>query len=45
MQNNLFARSMDQHSAYVSDGSDDYVIRQNVFFGSHASGLQVNLDP
>jgi hypothetical protein len=29
----------------VSDGSDDWVIRRNVFTGNHASGLQINLDP
>ncbi len=45
LQDNLFALSAREHSAYVSDGSDDYVIRRNVFFGSYASGLQVNLDP
>jgi len=45
LQDNLFALSAREHSAYVSDGSDDYVIRRNVFFGSFASGLQVNLDP
>jgi hypothetical protein len=33
-----------EHSAYVSDGSDNYVIRRNVFFGSNVSGLQCNLD-
>ncbi len=44
MQNNLFALSAMEHSAYVSDGSDNYVIRRNVFFGSNASGLQCNLD-
>jgi hypothetical protein len=45
MQDNLFAHSAEEHSAYVSDGSDDYVIRRNVFFKSRASGLQINLDP
>lgn len=45
LQDNVFAASAEEHSAYVSDGSDDYVIRRNVFFGSYASGLQVNLDP
>jgi hypothetical protein len=45
IQDNVFAASAEEHSAYVSDGSDDYVIRRNVFFGSYASGLQVNLDP
>jgi hypothetical protein len=45
IQDNLFALSAAEHSAYVSDGSDNYVIRRNVFFGSYASGLQCNLDP
>jgi hypothetical protein len=45
IQDNVFAASVREHSAYVSDGSDDYVIRRNVFFGSNAGGLQVNLDP
>lgn len=45
LQDNLFAFSAREHSAYVSDGSDNYVIRRNVFFGSRASGLQCNLDP
>lgn len=45
VQDNLFALSAREHSAYFSDGSDDYVIRRNVFFGSHASGLQINVDP
>ncbi len=44
IQNNLFASSAVEHSAYVSDGSDNYVIRRNVFFGSHGSGLQCNID-
>ncbi|PYS68761.1 MAG: hypothetical protein DMF69_19155, partial [Acidobacteria bacterium] len=29
---------------YASDGSDNYVIRRNVFFGSRSSGLQCNID-
>lgn len=44
IQNNVFALSALEHSAYASDGSDNYVIRRNIFFGSHASGLQCNLD-
>lgn len=44
IQNNLFAFSKQEHSGYASDGSDNYVIRRNVFFGSNASGLQCNLD-
>jgi hypothetical protein len=45
LQDNLFALSCLEHSAYVSDGSDDYVIRRNVFFGSRSGGLQCNIDP
>jgi hypothetical protein len=45
VQDNLFANSAKEHSAYFSDGSDDYVIRRNVFFGSSGSGLQINVDP
>ena len=44
IQDNLFARSAVEHSGYVSDGSDNYVIRRNVFFGSASGGLQCNLD-
>ncbi|MEO7331179.1 MAG: right-handed parallel beta-helix repeat-containing protein [Minicystis sp.] len=44
LEDNLFASSALEHSAYVSDGSDDYVIRRNVFYGSNASGLQCNID-
>ena len=44
IQDNLFAFSAMEHSAYVSDGSDNYVIRRNVFFGSASGGLQCNLD-
>jgi hypothetical protein len=45
VQDNCFADSAKEHSAYFSDGSDDYVIRRNVFYGSNASGLQINVDP
>jgi len=45
IQDNLFALSAMEHSAYVSNGSDNYVIRRNVFFGSNSGGLQCNLDP
>jgi hypothetical protein len=45
MQGNCFALSSREHSAYVSDGSDNYCIRRTVFFGSSSSGLQCNLDP
>jgi hypothetical protein len=44
IQDNLFAFSALEHSGYASDGSDNYVIRRNIFFGSRASGLQCNLD-
>jgi hypothetical protein len=45
LQDNLFSHSAKEHGAYVSDGSDDYVIRRNVFFQNVASGLQCNVDP
>jgi len=45
IEDNLFAFSKDEHSGYASDGSDDYVIRRNVFFGSRSGGLQCNIDP
>ncbi|HJS57296.1 MAG TPA: right-handed parallel beta-helix repeat-containing protein [Vicinamibacteria bacterium] len=45
IQDNLFALSCLEHSAYVSDGSDNYVIRRNVFYGSRSAGLQCNIDP
>jgi hypothetical protein len=45
VQDNVFAFSGREHGAYISDGSDNYVIRRNVFFGNNASGLQVNVDP
>ncbi len=44
MQDSVYGRSCREHSAYVSDGSDDYVIRRNVFFGSTGCGLQCNID-
>lgn len=45
IQNNAMGLSCEEHCAYVSDGSDNYCIRGNVFFDSSASGLQCNLDP
>ena len=44
MEDNLFALSATEHGAYVSDGSDNYVIRRNVFFANAQSGLQCNID-
>jgi hypothetical protein len=45
IEDNLFSGSAMEHGAYVSDGSDNYVIRRNVFFENNASGLQCNVDP
>lgn len=45
IEDSVFARSFEEHGAYVSDGSDEYVIRRNVFFGNDDAGLQINLDP
>jgi hypothetical protein len=44
IEDNLFALSAQEHSGYASDGSDNYVIRRNVYHGSNAGGLQCNLD-
>lgn len=44
MQDSFYGFSAEQHGAYVSDGSDDYVIRRNVFLGNHQAGLQCNMD-
>ncbi len=44
VQDNLFALSAQEHSGYASDGSDNWVIRRNIFFGSNSGGLQCNLD-
>ena len=44
LQDNCFAFSAQEHAAYVSNGSDNYVIRRNVFFGSTGCGLQGNMD-
>jgi hypothetical protein len=45
LQDNLFAHSAEEHGAYASDGSDNWVVRRNVFANNHASGFQANLDP
>lgn len=45
LQDNLFAHSAQEHGAYASDGSDNWVVRRNVFFNNHSSGFQANLDP
>jgi hypothetical protein len=45
VQDSFFGFSGSQHGAYVSDGSDDYVIRRNVFIANHQAGLQCNMDP
>jgi hypothetical protein len=34
-----------EHSGYASYGSDNYLIRRNIFFGSNSGGLRCNLDP
>lgn len=45
MQDSVYAESGDEHCAYVSDSSDNYVIRRNIFARCNKAGLQVNLDP
>lgn len=45
VEDSFFSRSQEEHGVYVSDGSDDWVIRRNVFFANIAGGLQINVDP
>ena len=45
IQDSYFADSGEEHGCYVSDGSDAYVVRRNVFANNPISGLQCNLDP
>jgi hypothetical protein len=45
IQDSAFGGSILEHGLYASDGSDDWVIRRNVFFDNYAGGLQINLDP
>lgn len=45
IQDSAFSGSVEEHGLYASDGSDDWVIRRNVFFDNYACGLQINLDP
>lgn len=45
IQDSAFGGSVLEHGLYASDGSDDWVIRRNVFFDNYAGGLQINLDP
>jgi hypothetical protein len=45
VQDSFFTRSFEEHGVYVSDGSDDWVLRRNVFFSNNAGGLQINVDP
>lgn len=45
VEDSYFTRSQEEHGVYVSDGSDDWVIRRNVFADNIAGGLQINTDP
>ncbi len=45
VEDSFFTRSFEEHGVYVSDGSDDWRIRRNVFFSNNAGGLQINVDP
>lgn len=45
VQDSIFTGSVEEHGLYVSNGSDDWVIRRNVFSDNYAAGLQINLDP
>lgn len=45
IQGNVFANNAVEHGCYVSDGSDNYVVRNNIVVGNRSSGIQFNLDP
>lgn len=45
VEDSFFTRSFEEHGVYVSDGSDDWTLRRNVFFANNAGGLQINVDP
>jgi hypothetical protein len=42
---NVAARSAIEHGIYVSNSSDNPVVRGNVVHDNHASGIQINTDP
>ncbi|MDX1948586.1 MAG: Calx-beta domain-containing protein [Pirellulaceae bacterium] len=44
VENNVTSRSQVEHGIYISNSSDDAIIRNNLVFGNNASGIQFNGD-
>lgn len=44
VENNVASRSVREHGIYISNSSDDGVVRNNLVWGNHDSGIQFNAD-
>ncbi len=44
IEDNLTSGSLDEHGIYVSNSGDRPIIRDNVIFGNHGSGIHMNGD-
>lgn len=44
IENNVASRSQREHGIYVSNSSDDGIVRNNIVWGNHSSGIQFNAD-
>lgn len=44
VENNVMSRSQEQHGIYISNSSDDGIIRNNIVWGNYDSGIQFNGD-
>jgi parallel beta-helix repeat protein len=44
IEDNLTAGSLDEHGIYVSNSGDRPIIRNNIIFGNHGSGIHMNGD-
>jgi parallel beta-helix repeat protein len=44
IESNLMSNSVQQHGIYVSNSGDRPVIKNNIVFGNHDSGIQLNAD-
>lgn len=44
VENNVATNSIKEHGIYISNSSDDGIIRNNLVFGNRCSGIQFNAD-
>jgi hypothetical protein len=44
IENNVASRSVREHGIYVSNSSDDGIVRNNIVWGNNDSGIQFNAD-